>query len=174
MAKAKIMVVEDEAITAKDLQMTLQDLEYEVPAVAFTGEEAVQKAGEHKPDLVLMDIVLLDKMDGMEAAEQIRTKFDIPVVYLTAYADEEILERAKVTEPYGYIVKPFSDKELRSNIEVALYKHGREKKVRENLDICERFNKLLVQSNLQMHQIKEDNKQFKKRIEELEQRCQGA
>lgn len=174
MAKAKIMVVEDEAITAKDLQMTLQDLEYEVPAVVFTGEEAVQKAEEHKPDLVLMDIVLLNKMDGIAAAEQIRKKFDIPVVYLTAYADENTLERAKVTEPYGYIVKPFNDKEVRSSIEVALYKHRIEKKLREQLDISERFNKLLVQSNLQMHQIKEDNKRFKKRIEELEQRCQGA
>lgn len=170
MAKARIMVVEDEAITVKDLQMTLQELGYEVPAVASTGEEAVQKAEEHKPDLVLMDIALDGEMDGIKAADQIRKRFDIPVVYLTAHADERTLESAKVTEPFGYIVKPFNDKDLLSSIEMALYKHGVDKKLRENLDVQERLNKILLQREFRIKELKDENELLKKRIQEMEKR----
>ena len=95
MAKTKIMVVEDEAIVALDIQSKLESKGYEVPAVVSTGEDAVQKAGETRPDMVLMDIQLEGEMDGVEAAAQIRSNFEIPVVYLTAFSDEKTLQRAK-------------------------------------------------------------------------------
>ncbi len=128
MAKSKIMIVEDEWITADDIKMSLQNLGYTVSSVASSGKEAIQKAGEDRPDLVLMDIVLKGEMDGIEAANQIRSRFNIPIVYLTAYADEKVLERAKITEPFGYIVKPFINEDLKIAIEIALYKHKAEKK----------------------------------------------
>lgn len=123
MNKTKILVVEDERITAKDMQISLQNLGYCVPAVVSSGEEALKKTEELKPDLVLMDIMLQGKMDGIEAADQIRSRFNIPVIYVTAYFDENRMERAKRTEPFGYIIKPFQDKELKGVIEMALYKH---------------------------------------------------
>ena len=132
MAKAQILVVEDENIIAMDIQSRLEFLGYAVPAVAYSGEEAIRKVSEVHPDLVLMDIVLEGKMDGVEAAEQIKVQFDIPVVYLTAYADENTLQRAKITESYGYILKPFEARDLHANIEIALYKHRMERKLKES------------------------------------------
>ncbi len=132
MANAQVLVVEDEGIVAKDIENTLKKLGYAVPAIASSGEEAIKKATETLPDLVLMDIVLEGYMDGVEAAEQIRDRFDIPVVYLTAYTDNKTLQRAKITEPYGYILKPFSERELYTAIEMALYKHQMERKLRES------------------------------------------
>lgn len=132
MTKPKILIVEDESIVAEDLKRGLQNMGYEVPAVVSSGEEAVKKAEKLKPDLVLMDIVLKGKMNGIDAAKKIRPRFDIPVIYLTAYADDKTLERAKVTEPFGYIIKPFDDRELQSTIEMALYKSKMEKQVRES------------------------------------------
>jgi signal transduction histidine kinase/GGDEF domain-containing protein len=120
--KKQILVVEDESIVAIDIQKTLQNLGYDVPAVVPSGQAAIEKAGKDRPDLVLMDIVLKGQMDGIEAAEQIHSRFNIPVVYLTAYADDKILKRAKITEPFGYIIKPFEDRELKVIIEMALYK----------------------------------------------------
>jgi len=131
MTSAKILVAEDESITAKDIAETLKSQGYDVPAIASSGEEAIQKAEAIRPDLVLMDIVLKGNVDGIAAARQIRDRFDIPVVYLTAYADSEIVKRAKITEPFGYIIKPFETRELRSNIEMALYKHKAEKALRQ-------------------------------------------
>ena len=132
MAKAQILVVEDDNIVVMELRDRLQSLGYVVAAVASYGEEALEKAAETRPDLVLMDIRLRGAMDGLEAAEQIRARFNIPVVYLTAYADETTLQQAKVTEPFGYIIKPFEERELRTNIEIALYKHELEKKLEES------------------------------------------
>ncbi len=120
MAKARVLVVEDEGIVARDIAMTLKSLGYAVPAITSSGEEAVKQAGEVHPDLVLMDIRLKGDMDGIQAAEEIRTRFSIPVVYLTAYADNNTLQRAKITEPYGYILKPFQERELYTSIEIAL------------------------------------------------------
>ena len=105
--RAKILVVEDEGIVAKDIADTLKKQGYDVPAIAFSGEGAVEKAGRVRPDLVLMDIVLKGRMDGIEAAGQIRERFGIPVLYLTAHTDDETIRRAKITEPLAYITKPF-------------------------------------------------------------------
>ncbi|MDF5711060.1 MAG: response regulator [Nostoc sp. S4] len=132
MPNAKILVVEDEAIVAKDLQYRLNKFGYTVPIIASSGEEAINKALEISPDLVLMDIRLKGQMDGIEAAQKIYKSFDIPVIYLTAYADEQTLERAKVTEPFGYLLKPFREKELQTNIEITLIKHRLEKQLKAN------------------------------------------
>ncbi len=135
MSNARILVVEDERITAEDIKEGLKSLGYEVPAVVHSGEEAVCKAGELQPDLVLMDIKLEGEMDGIEAAGEIKKYFDIPVIYLTAYSDESTIERAKMTEPSGYVLKepsgfvhkPFKESELHSTIELTLYRHEIEK-----------------------------------------------
>lgn len=132
MTNAKILVVEDEAIVAKDLQYRLKKFGYTVPAIASSGEEAINKAVETSPDLVLMDIRLKGAMDGIEAAQEIYKRLDIPVIYLTAYADEKTLERAKITAPFGYILKPFKERELQTNIEIALTKHGLERQLKAN------------------------------------------
>jgi PAS domain S-box-containing protein/putative nucleotidyltransferase with HDIG domain len=129
---ARILIVEDEAIVAMDIQNTLESLGYVVPSIVFSGEEAIKKAAETQPDLVLMDIVLKGHVNGVEAAEEIRDRFDIPVVYLTAYADEKTFQRAKIAEPYGYIIKPFDERELHITIETSLYKHKMERKLKEN------------------------------------------
>ena len=130
MSEVRILIVEDEAIVARDLHATLEKLGYLVPPIIMTGEEAIEKAAELGPDLVLMDIVLKGEMDGITAAQRIRDELDIPVVYLTAYADDATLERAKVTEPFGYLIKPFEERELQTNIEMALYKHRMETKLK--------------------------------------------
>lgn len=130
MSGAQILVVEDEGVVARSIQTDLQSMGYAVGEVASSGEEAVEQAEETHPDLVLMDVVLKGNMDGIEAAEEIRRRFDIPVVYLTAYEDAETMSRAKLTEPFGYLLKPFEDRELRAAIEVALYKHRIEAQLR--------------------------------------------
>jgi len=132
MPKARILVVEDDKIISMEIKDRLENLGYEVIDVVFSGEKAIEKATELVPGLVLMDIKLKGKMDGIEAAEKIRSLLDVPVVYLTAYTDESTLQRAKITEPYGYIVKPLEERELHSNIEIALYKHEAEKKIKES------------------------------------------
>jgi len=131
MTKAQILVVEDEHVVAEDIKESLQILGYAVSAIAYSKDEAVEKAQETNPDLVLMDIVLKGETSGLEAAGIIRSRFDIPVVYLTAYADEKTLERAKITEAFGYIIKPFKDRELHTAIEMALYKHKMERRLKE-------------------------------------------
>jgi len=130
MGTIRIVIAEDEGIIARDLESRLTRRRYVVSSIVASGEDAILKAEADRPDLILMDIVLYG-MDGIKAADTIRQRFDIPVIYLTAFADDKIIERAKLTEPYGYIVKPFEDRELYSTIEMALYKHGMEKKVRE-------------------------------------------
>jgi PAS domain S-box-containing protein len=132
MSNLRILIVEDEGIIAKDIQSTLNRSGYSVIGIASSGEEAIKKAMEIHPDLVLMDIVLEGAMDGVEAAEHIRDHFDIPVVYLTAYSDDTTLQRAKITEPFGYILKPFQEKELYTTIEMALYKHTMQRKLKES------------------------------------------
>lgn len=125
MGNPKILVVEDENSVALDIKNRLTKLGYSVTGMASTGESAIKKAEENKPNLVLVDIVLKGEIDGIEAARYIHDNLDIPIVYLTAYADDDLIERAKHTEPYGYILKPFQNKDLRSNIEIALYnKHA--------------------------------------------------
>jgi len=123
MTKARILVVEDEFITGADIQAKLQDMGYDVPVVADTGEYAVKAAGEHIPDLVLMDIHLKGAMTGIEAAELIHNKYSLPVIFLTGQSDEATVEKAKVSAPFGYLIKPVDDRALRITINMALYKH---------------------------------------------------
>jgi CheY-like chemotaxis protein len=131
MSKTRILVVEDEAIVGMGIKQKLEDLGHEVLDIVFTGEDAVKRALETKPDIILMDIVLKGNMDGIEAASKIRDHLDVPIIYLTAYSDEDVLNRARITEPYGYILKPFKKSEVNANIEMALYKHAAEKKKSE-------------------------------------------
>ena len=135
MVSPQIMVVEDEGVVAQDIKFRLKSLGYSIPAIASSGEEAIAKINEFSPDLVLMDIRLKGKMDGIKATKKISEDFDIPVVYLTAYADEKTIARAKKTMPYGFVIKPFEKNDLKSVIEVALYRHKRERdlQVREKL-----------------------------------------
>ena len=128
MSGERILVVEDESIMAMLIKRKLQNWGYNIVGWVDTGEDAVSKAKETKPDLILMDIVIKGSMDGIEAAQQIRDTLDIPIIYLTAYSDDEVLKRAKETEPYGYLIKPFREGEVHANIEMAIYKHSSEKK----------------------------------------------
>ncbi|HML25448.1 MAG TPA: response regulator [Methanomethylovorans sp.] len=122
MAEGRVLIVENEHIVAMGIKRMLKDLGYTVTGVAFSGEDAICKAESTFPDVVLMDIMLKGDTDGVKAAKEIKEKFNIQVIYLTAYSDDKILERVKTTEPLGYIVKPFDEKDLYSNIEVALHK----------------------------------------------------
>ncbi len=152
----KVLVVEDEYVVAKDVQDSLSSLGYAVPALASSGEDAIQKAEETRPDLVLMDIKLAGDMDGVEAADEIWHRFNIPVVYLTGNSDRSTLQRAKVTEPFGYVLKPFEDEELHAAIEMAFYRHksesqrevARSERVEEDVRKSdERFRKLFYYSS---------------------------
>ena len=129
MAHTQILVVEDERIVAADIQKRLENRGYSVPVIVSSGVEAIRKAEETRPALVLMNMSLEGDIDGITAAGQIRARFDIPVIYLTAFSDKRTLQEAKVTEPYGYILKPFDEKELHTTIEMALYKHKSERKL---------------------------------------------
>jgi PAS domain S-box-containing protein len=127
----RIMLVDDEAIITMQLEKRLASMGYEVVGVASSGEQSLQLARELKPDLVLMDIVMPGDVDGIEAASRIRSELDIPVVFLTAFADETYLERAKGADPFGYLVKPFHEKEVHASIEVALHRGMIEKRFRD-------------------------------------------
>ncbi|MFN7012751.1 MAG: response regulator [Bacteroidia bacterium] len=135
MSKINILVVEDESIVSKDIQQSLKKLGYNVVGAASTGEVAVQLAEEKQPDLILMDIMLKGTMSGIDAATEIKEKLNIPVIYLTAYADESTLSKAKITEPFGYILKPFKEIDLHTSIEMALFKHKKETELRKERDL---------------------------------------
>jgi len=132
MSKTRILIVEDEAIVALDIRHQLTDLGYEPVGHAMRGEDVVGLVEQSHPDLVLMDIQLAGEMDGIATAQAIRQRFTIPVVFLTAFAGDETLRRAKLAEPYGYIIKPFEDRDLRTVIEMAIYKHRAEAELRES------------------------------------------
>lgn len=135
MGKKNVLVVEDESIVSKDIQYSLKKLGYNVVGAAATGEKAIELAGEKQPDIILMDIMLKGDLTGIEAAAEIKDKYNIPVIFLTAYADENTLAKAKVTEPYAYIIKPFKEIDLHTSIEMALYKHGKELEVLKERDM---------------------------------------
>jgi two-component system cell cycle sensor histidine kinase/response regulator CckA len=130
--RSTILIVEDEKITAMDIRERLQGLGYDVPADVSTGEEAIEKTEQLKPDLVLMDVILRGAMDGVEAAEIIKNRFRIPIVFLTAFSDDQTLQRAKIAGPFGYVLKPFDERELHSTIEMALYRHSVEEAIRRS------------------------------------------
>ena len=123
MCKKKILIVEDESIIAEDISDSLISLGYRITGMVYSGEEAIEAAAKCRPDLVLMDVNLQGEIDGITAAAEIRARFQIPVVYLTAYADENTLRRVNATKPFGYIVKPFEEKNLHTTIQLALHRH---------------------------------------------------
>ncbi len=136
-SRKKIMIVEDEWIVANDLKVILGELNYDITSIASSGKETLNKLKKlkndtkNKPELILMDISLEGDMDGIETASQVKSVYNIPVIYLTAYDDKEILKRAKISEPYGYIIKPYKVNELNATIEIALHKHKQDKKILE-------------------------------------------
>jgi PAS domain S-box-containing protein len=140
MSKVKILVVEDEKITAENMRIGLEKSGYQVIDLVDNGKEAIEKVKELSVDLVLMDIHLKGDMDGIEAAEEIRNLYGVPVIFLTAYSDEKTIQRAKLTEPSGFLVKepfdilnkPYDEKELHNTIEITLYRHIMEKRLREH------------------------------------------
>jgi len=131
----KVLIVEDEVITALDIKISLEKLGFEVLSIEDTGKDVINKIKKLKPDLILMDIVLKGELDGIETTKLIKKRFDVPVVYLTAYSDKKTFERAKLTDPYGFIVKPAGIYELKCNIENAFYKYKLEKKLKKQADL---------------------------------------
>ena len=134
--KTTILIVEDELLIAKNLSHKLERLGYEVADIVSSGRDAIQRAGELKPDLILMDIVIKGEIDGIETAAKINHKLDIPVIYTTAYADEETLQRAEGTGSYGYVLKPFKDRELHASIKIALSQHKASVKMRQLIELA--------------------------------------
>lgn len=131
-SKPEILIVEDEVIVAKHIKMCLTQFDYESIGIAATGEDAIYMTETFRPSLVVMDIKLKGTMDGIDVAQQLRNRFNTPVLFLTAYSSQDLLDRAKVTQPYGYLLKPFNERELHSSIEMALYKHNAETVLHKN------------------------------------------
>lgn len=134
MEKLNIFIVEDESIVAKDIQNSLTKLGYNVVGSANNGIDAIEKINEFMPDLILMDIMIKGDLTGIDVSEKIKETLNIPVIFLTAYADEGTLSRAKITEPYGYILKPFKEIDLHSTIEMAIYKHQKDAALQKERD----------------------------------------
>ena len=155
---ARILIAEDEGIIARDLASTLKLIGYDVVGFARDGRKILSEAQKCTPDLILMDIMLDGGTSGIEAADEVREHLDIPVIFLTALADDETLKKAKVTEPFGYLIKPFDARMLYSSIEMALYKHQVNKKLREKTRELEEEklkSELLLQNILPAEIIKE-------------------
>lgn len=134
MDKIKVLIVEDEIIVAKHIEDTLLSLGYYVTGIASSGDDAVEHAGIFRPDVALMDIMLGGEIDGITAAEMIRKRYSIPIIFLTAYSNEKTIHRAKTAKPYGYILKPFQETDLFTSIEIALHKHGIERRLVEETE----------------------------------------
>ena len=135
MKKAKILIVEDESIVAKDIQVTLEKLGYDVVGTVAEGEKVFDIVKEKTPDLILMDIMLKGKMTGIDTSIQIHKEISVPIIYMTAYADKDTLSKAKMTQPHGYIIKPYKEVDLRTTVEIALYKHKKEDKIKKERDL---------------------------------------
>jgi CheY-like chemotaxis protein len=142
MLKSKILIVEDESIIALDIKTSLLDAGYDVVAIAVSGEDAIALVPEHEPDLILMDIRLRGRMDGIESAAAIVKNSRAPIIFLTAHADKDTLDRAKLTGPFGYLIKPFEDHNLITTIEIALARAQAEEAVRESLRQQKTFNEV--------------------------------
>ena len=131
MEKIRVLVVEDESLVARDIENMVTSQGYEVCGVASTSEEALALAVETRPEIILMDVIIRGSLDGIAVAEKIWESYRIPIIYVTAYADEHTLKRAKITEPFGYILKPFDERELKIAIEMAYYKSRMAMKLKE-------------------------------------------
>jgi len=161
MAKTKILVVEDENIVAKDIQNILINLGFDVPAIVSNGEDALAMTKKHKPELILMDIMIKGDMTGIDVAKKVKEKFNIPVVFLTAYADEKTINSAKDAVPYGYIIKPFKEKEIETTIEMAINKFKEDKDLKKERDlyhsiITEKSNQdsIFIRADYRLNKIK--------------------
>ena len=119
---SKVLVVEDEVVIALRLEQLLTNMGYNVIGLSYSGEDALEKVRSLRPEIILMDIILQGKLDGIAVAEIVKLEFNIPVIFLTAFSEDNIIERSKKAEPFGYILKPFQDHEIKAAIEVALYK----------------------------------------------------
>ncbi|MBT6563284.1 MAG: response regulator, partial [Candidatus Scalindua sp.] len=128
---SRLMIVDDEAVITTQLEDRLQSMKYDVVGTASSAEESVSMARVLRPDLILMDIVMQGKFDGIDAAKIIKTDMDIPIIFLTAYADDKYIKRAIQADPFGYIVKPFRENEIKANIEIALYRKNLERKQKQ-------------------------------------------
>ncbi|HEY9691173.1 MAG TPA: ATP-binding protein [Oculatellaceae cyanobacterium] len=137
----RVLIVEDELLIARSLDRKLQDLGYTVVDIVSSGEAAIQRAEQLQPDLILMDIVIKGELDGIETATIIHEKSTIPVIFVTAYADDDTLDRAEKTGSYGYILKPFKEREINATIKIALAKHQEQLKVSQSLSLLEAVNK---------------------------------
>ncbi len=162
-----ILVTEDESIVRKDIERSLKKLGYNVVGSADTGEKAIELALKLKPDVALMDIMLKGTMTGIEAAEAIKSQIDIPIIFLTAYADESTLAKAKVTEPHGYILKPFKEIDIHTSIEMAIHKHKKEKELKVEADLLRAMAEhkddaeyLFVKHNSALVKVKVENVLF--------------
>lgn len=167
MAKTNIFIVEDENIVAKDIQNSLKKIGYNVLGMASTGEDAIEKIKELQPDLVLMDIMLKGEMNGIQASDVVRNQYQIPVIFLTAYADESTLAKAKITEPYGYIIKPFKEIDLHTSIEMALYKHSKTMELKKEIEVYSSIidsqstdDFVFIKSNSRMVKVKTSDIQY--------------
>lgn len=129
--KTKILIVEDEMILASDVKYQLEELGYNVVGIVNNGKDAIKLTLETDPDVILMDIVIKGDIDGIETAQQINKLYNIPIIYTTAYFDEEILERAKKTEPYGYIIKPYQEGQIHTAILMAIHRHQQDQQIRK-------------------------------------------
>jgi len=170
-SKASVLIVEDEVIVSMDIANKLSRLGYTVSGTTAQGEEALVLAREQHPDVVLMDIRLGGAMDGVEAAERMRRECDATVIYLTAHADRATLDRAKLTDSFGYILKPFEERDLGTHIEMALYRHQAERMLRQKSEELARsnqeleyFNRQMVGRELRMIELKKEVDQLRREL----------
>jgi DNA-binding LytR/AlgR family response regulator len=160
-----ILVTEDESIVRKDIERSLKKLGYNVIGTADTGEKAIALARDLKPDLALMDIMLKGNMTGIEAAEAIRKEVDIPIVFLTAHSDESTLKSAKMTEPHGYILKPFKEIDIHTTVEMAIHKHQKESEVKLENELLRKL--AMPKENADLIFVKSKSRLIRLRTEDI-------
>ena len=167
MTKIKVLIVEDELIAVTLLKKILQKFDYQIEGHFVSGEEAIEFLGTHAVDIVLLDIILEGEMDGLDASKIILERFNIPVLYLTSYSDEERIDRAVSIEPFGFILKPINERELNANIRMTVYKHGLDKKLREYVGTIETNQAMLLDQTRELTKLNEKLQDSQKQLREL-------
>lgn len=167
MEKLNIFIVEDESIVAKDIQNSLIKLGYNVVGIANNGKDAIEKILELKPDLLLMDIMIKGDLTGIDVSEKIKEKLNVPIIFLTAYADEGTLAKAKIAEPYGYILKPFKEVDLHSTIEMAYYKHQKDSELQKERDFLYSLVESKEESNKDILFVKANSRLVKVLLKDI-------